>query len=217
MVASSAHPNPACWRNATGYDRAVVALRFVVVLCVCLAAFAQTACNDSSEDNEDENQAGVVGTETEPPTVAAPAGDPARLGCGQYCRQAAPYGGDEGGKAELVSYAGPDSVQLAGDLVPVEVECNAELPCRGSITLFESLQGGGGGQELGRSDLEVPAGGTRNLGVELNVAGRRMLDAAGQLAIRVALDADPTHEELPEAEQEKTTSIGLGELTLTAP
>jgi hypothetical protein len=96
---------------------------------------------------------------------ADPSGE-TRLGCGAYCRSAAPLGVGVGPGRESVTIVGNGTATLDADgYLPVTLACNLSVQCTGSL-LVDGYSSDGRHFD-GRSDLVVDAGATATLAVRL--------------------------------------------------
>ena len=125
-------------------------------------------------------------------TTEKPLG-PARLGCHQYCQQTGGFGAPPGGPPPMAVVANHGPVEVMDGVVPVAVTCRFDRPCTGALVLTL------GETELGRSDIAVPAKGTRVIGVALSAAGQRAVTRAGRAKVAVTLDTNTSFTTLPEA------------------
>jgi hypothetical protein len=92
-----------------------------------------------------------------------------RLGCGTYCRSAAPLGVGVGPGRESVTIVPSGGVTLdADDYLPVTLTCDLPVQCSGSL-LVDGYSSDGRHFD-GRSDLVVDAGATATLAVRLPAA-----------------------------------------------
>jgi len=95
--------------------------------------------------------------------------DEIRLGCGPYCRSAAPLGVGVGPGRDSVTIVSNGTVTLdADDYLPVTLTCHLAVQCSGSLLV--DGYGPDGRHFDGRSDLVVDAGATATLAVGLPAA-----------------------------------------------
>jgi hypothetical protein len=162
-----------------------MAARAALAVGLCLAG----GCGGSSTTSE------------EPP-------GPARLGCHQYCRQTGGFGAPAETSPPMAVLAGHGPVKPVTGLIPVPVTCRFDRACSGALLLTL------GETELGRSDLAVPAKGTRVIGVSLSPAGQRAVTRAGRAKVAVTLDTNPSFTALPEAERKHWFPLEVEYLTV---
>ena len=97
-------------------------------------------------------------------------------------------------------------VRVSGGLIPVTVECRFDRECTGALLVTLDTT------ELGRSDLSVPAKGSRVIGVPLSPAGRNALARGARGETFVTLDVGPSWMALSQAERKKWLPVEVGEI-----
>jgi hypothetical protein len=114
----------------------------------------------------------------------------------------------------LVRVEGKTATLTPDGAVPVTLSCIGPAACEGALIVGLS---GGTNTELGRSDIAVPQGATRTLGVPVTPAGSSALAGRTSAGIFVTADVFPTLQKLPRAQQNGYDALGFGMLTLTVP
>jgi hypothetical protein len=187
----------------------------------CVAALGLVGCGGSTSKSSDQSAAPSQSSappQSSAPTQSAPpdpAAEPVRLGCHEYCQQAGGYGAGPDQKPALATVATRGTVTPVNGLVPIDVKCEFRNACEGAL-LLNAERNGGAAEELGRSDLSVPANSTRTLGVPLSAAGRRALMEDGVLPVDVTVDSNQTLQALPRAEQSNWIGLDIGSIKLAA-
>jgi hypothetical protein len=185
----------------------------------CLAAFGLVGCggsaSNSSSRSASQPAAPTQSAATTQSAETVQAAEPVRLGCHQYCQQAGGYGAGPDEKPALATVATRGTVTPANGVVPIDVKCEFRAACEGAL-LLNSDREGGSREELGRSDLSVPANSSRTLGVPLSAAGQQALGGGGEVAVLVTVDAGKTLGALPVDERSNWMAVGFASIKLTA-
>src|SRR4029077_5942739 len=103
-------------------------------------------------------------------------------GCSQYCQTAGGYGGSPRGRPVGILLTPGIRVTAGSRLIPIERRCNVPWECRGALLLDgpPAPRSAGNFTDLGtfaRSDLVVPAGEVRTIGVPMTSFGRGTLES----------------------------------------
>jgi hypothetical protein len=124
------------------------------------------------------------------PPEQASAGGEQRLGCGTYCQDAAPLGGNVGPGQTSVTIVSNGTVTLDADgYLPVTVKCKLSMPCKGSLVATDY---GFDGPAIGRSDLQVNTGATATLGIKLPEALATYIRSHSPQVLSVLADVGPS-------------------------
>jgi hypothetical protein len=174
--------------------RVVTGRALTLVLGVAIAALA--GCGDGPEPQT---------------TDAQSAGQPERLGCGEYCQQAGLIGDGASGRPALSIDTGSPVEALPDDTIPITTTCLLPVSCEGALLLY-SYELGRYGDSAGRSDLVVEPNSPRTIAVPLVGAARKALHAHGRLEIAVTADLLPTVNTLPKGERGNWKPIILKDL-----
>lgn len=187
-----------------------------------------TACGSHGGQNGHHSSSAATDTTaaTRADTKSSP-GSIVILGCGRYCQTVNAARASAEGPTQDVHppYAAGWSVPknwgpLSSGVAAITITCNAGISCRGALILDSySVTDCTSGQpcpakaEFGRSDLLVPAHGTRTIGIRLSGAAavhrvtklladwRNIHGFPPDLAVRVIIDAGQSRDSLPPTEQ----------------
>jgi DNA-binding beta-propeller fold protein YncE len=124
----------------------------------------------------------------------------AQLGCNKYCQDAgAPEGNGPAASQIRIDTAG-DVVPGSNGTVAIKLTCVSSHACDGgALLLAEPFRAAPGLSAdcaptdpcAGRSNIDIPAKGTRTIGVHLSAPGRRVLDDYGRIELLVMIEFPP--------------------------
>jgi Cysteine-rich secretory protein family len=126
-----------------------------------------------------------------------------RLGCHVFCQTAAGRGGDGGGNPSdtIVGLEVENPVVAFDDgTIPVRIYCFVEQDCEGAIIIFGDDFDS---DSRGRSDLLVPAGGSRLLAAPLPASAVDAIESGKRINMKVVADLDPTYKRLSPEDQSR--------------
>jgi hypothetical protein len=207
-------------------------------LAVLVIAVAMTAACDVGTTSSTAGQDGTTGTSASSGQTSHPGtpdnstatnepADMVRLGCGEYCLQAAGYGGGGGG-TPMTKIWTTQVTALPDGTVAITVECLFQQDCLGrlflnsgdSSTEFVCQTPAVVGSESvlwGQSDLEVPAQTTLTFGVTLSPCAFDLLSQSGTLQVAVTADSGLTVAALSPADRQGLDAVERELITVSAP
>jgi hypothetical protein len=202
---------------------------------VLVIAVAMTAGCDVGVTSSTAGQDATTGTSASSgqtsspgtPDNSAATNDMVRLGCGEYCLQAAGYGGG-GGTPNMTRIWTTQVTALPDGTVAITVECLFQQDCLGRLFLdsgdsttdsvcLTPAVAGRVSVLWGQSDLEVPAQTTLTFGVTLSPCAFDLLSQSGTLQVAVTADSSLTVAALSPADRQGLDPIDRELITVSAP